>query len=496
MSDWEQQPNAGEGQDPADLTDPPLAPRPNPPRPWWAVDADEEPPHFNAPTPPVDPTQPTPQTPDGWPAQPPAAWPPQTPPSWPPTPPPPGGSPGGAWGESRPPGEWPAAPARPSAAKRVAAAIAAITLVLASAGIGAFVAVAVEHDSRSQSVTVPTIPASPFTPRTGNGSGGSSSTSGTLDANAIAAKVIPAIVNITTTTTQGRAAGTGMVISASGAVITNNHVIADSTSIKVDIGGTGNTHAARVVGYNVADDVALLQIEGVSNLPTITFGNPSQVNIGDRVVAIGNALGRGGTPAVTQGKVTALDQQVTAGDPAGGTTETLEQMIQIDAPIQPGDSGGALVDAGGRVIGMNTAAAGGRFRQQTGSNVGFAIPVDNAVTVVKQIQTGVGTDEVHIGGNRALLGVRVSDVDSQGANAPVNSGALVIGVEGSSAAGSAGIKTGDVVVSVDSRSIADQNGLHLALTRYQPGDQVRVGWVDTAGVQRSATVKLGEGPPA
>jgi S1-C subfamily serine protease len=497
MSDWEHDPTTGEGEDAS-----PLAPRPAPPRPWWAADADPTvPPDFTAPVPPVEPAQPAPSTPESWPAQPPA-WPPQAPPSWPPSPPPPG-PPGGGLGPvpGTPAEGWPAPPSRSSAAKRVAAAVAAIALVLASAGIGAFVAVAVGHDARPLTVTAPTLPVSPFTPGTsGNGSGGSTSP-GTFDANVIASKVIPAIVNITTTTTQGRAAGTGMVVSASGEVLTNNHVIADSTDIKVDIGGTGNTHSAHVVGYNVADDVALLQIEGVSNLPTVKFGDPSKVNIGDRVVAIGNALGRGGTPAVVQGKVTALDQEVTAGDPVGGTTETLHNVIQIDAPIQPGDSGGALVNTRGEVIGMNTAAAGGRFRQQSGNNVGFAIRADNAVTIVRQIQSGVGSDKVHIGGKRALLGVRVSDIDNPGLTlpsnvAPVDSGALVIGVEGTSAAGGAGIKTGDVVVSVDGTTISNQNGLHLALTKYQPGDEVRVGWVDTLGATRAATVKLGEGPPA
>jgi S1-C subfamily serine protease len=404
-------------------------------------------------------------------------------------------------GSGPPPEGWPAPTTQSSAAKRVLAAVAAVALVLASAGIGALVAVAVQHDSQPLAVTTPTFPGSPFTPGTSPSGSGGSATSGTLDANAIASKVIPAIVNITTTTTQGKAAGTGMVISASGEVLTNNHVIADSTDITVDIGGTGDTHPAHVVGYNVADDVALLQIEGVSNLQTIKVGNPSKVNIGDRVVAIGNALGRGGTPAVVQGRITALEQDVTAGDPVGGTTETLHNVIQIDAPIQPGDSGGALVNANGEVIGMNTAAAGGRFRQQNGNNVGFAIRVDNAVTVIHQIQSGVGSDKVHIGPKRALLGVRVSDIDNQsltlpGNVAPVDSGALVIGVEGTSAAGSAGIKTGDVVVSVDGTSITDQNGLHLALTKYQPGDQVRVGWVDTSGAQHAASVKLGEGPPA
>jgi len=499
MSDWEHDDaTTGEGADA-----PPPASPPAPPRPWWAADPGADPtvPEFRPPVPPAEPTQPIRANTDSWPAQPPA-WPPQAPPSWPPSPPPPG-PPGGGWGP--PPGTPEAGPPAPSSqfsvGKRIAAAVAAVALVLASAGIGALIAVAVENRSPAQSVTAPTIPVSPFTPGGSRSGSGSSTAAGPLDANAIASKVIPAIVNITTTTTQGRAAGTGMIISASGEVLTNNHVIADSTDIKVDIGGSGNTHAAHVVGYNVADDVALLQIDGVSNLPTIKIGDQSKVNIGDRVVAIGNALGRGGRPAVVQGNVTALDQDVTAGDPVGGTTETLHNVIQIDAPIQPGDSGGALVNANGEVIGMNTAASAGRFREQTGSNVGFAIRLDNAVTVIRQIQSGVGSDTVHIGPTRALLGVRVSDLNSQSPSlpssvAPVNSGALVVGVEASSAAGTAGIRTGDVVVSLDNTTITDQNGLHLALTKYQPGTQVRVGWVDTSGASHSALVRLGAGPPA
>jgi S1-C subfamily serine protease len=425
-------------------------------------------------------------------------------PSWPPTAPQPGASGPGGWAP-HPYGAsgWPPPPEQTnSKPKRIAAAVAAIALVLASAGIGAAVAVTVRGDRNGRANNaLPNIPNFPLTPGNGSNSNGSTG-SGPLDTNAIATRVDDTIVNINTTLGQtGRAAGTGMVISADGYVLTNNHVIADATSIQATIGGKGSAHSAKVVGYDVADDVALIKVDGVSNLKTITFGDPSKLEIGDPVVAIGNALGKGGTPTATQGKITALDQDVTAGDP-GGVSETLHGMIQIDAPIQPGDSGGALLNANAEVIGMNTAAAGSRFAGQLGSNIGFAIPVDNATTVVRQIQSGDESDGVHIG-DRALLGVQVRDASSQsafgdgGSNAaPVDTGALVVGVEDGSAAGNAGIETGDVIVSVDDKDIAGQNELHLALTKYHPGDKVNVVWVDSSGNRHSGSVELKLGPPA
>ena len=468
---------------------------------------DEEPwsPTWNAAPaePPADsPTAPVPPTPPGPPAADAPTW-----PAWPPTAPQPGGWGPGGWSSDpytapAPASAWPPPPEPTnSKSKRIGAAIAAVALVLASAGIGAAVAVTVRGGDRNDrtSSALPNIPNFPLTPGTG---GSSSNGSGTLDVNAIAAKVNDTIVNINTTLGQtGRAAGTGMVISPDGYVLTNNHVIADATSIQATIGGKGSAHSAKVVGYDVADDVALIKVDGVSNLKTITFGDPSKLETGDPVVAIGNALGKGGTPTATQGKITALDQDVTAGDP-GGVSETLHGMIQIDAPIQPGDSGGALLNADAEVIGMNTAAAGSRFAGQLGSNVGFAIPVDNATTVVHQIQSGDESDGVHIG-DRALLGVQVRDASSQsafgdgGSNAaPVDTGALVVGVEDGSAAANAGIATGDVIVSVDGKDIAGQNELHLSLTKYHPGDKVTVVWVDSSGNRHSGSVELKLGPPA
>jgi S1-C subfamily serine protease len=420
-------------------------------------------------------------------APPPPAWATTAPPSWPPTAP---------------------APAAPTKARRGLAALAALALVLASAGVGAGVAIAVHNNSNTRSFDSAgnnnSLGNNPPADNGNNGGFGGTlpgsgstgsvpSSSGTLDMSAIAAKVDPALVNIDTTLQQGRAAGTGMLISSTGEILTNNHVIADATSIKVVIGGTGPSHDAKVVGYDVTEDVALLQItDNVSNLPTITFGEPKKAQIGDPVVAIGNAGGKGGTPSVSQGRITALDQQVTAGDP-GGNQETLEGMIQINAPIQPGDSGGALVDRNGKILGMNTAAAGGgRFNSQAGSNIGFAIPIDNAVSIVSQIRTGTETDKVHIG-DRALLGVQVEDLDGQ--NAAVTSGALVVGVQDHTGASDAGVQTGDVVVTLNGQAVADSASLRRGLGKLHPGDSVRVGWVDSTGRHHEASVKLVAGPP-
>jgi S1-C subfamily serine protease len=420
----------------------------------------------------------------------------------------PGSGSGGAGGWGPPPG-WAAAtpgqppsaptstPAPPSTTRRRGLAIVAtIALVLASAGIGAGIAVAVHDGSKATPFSAGLVqPNTGTNPNGSNGSGSSSSGTGSIDVNAIATKVDPAIVNINTTLQNGRAAGTGMLISSTGEILTNNHVIADATSIKVVIGGKGQSYDAKVVGYDVTHDVALVQItEKVAGLPTIVFGDPSKVKVGDPVVAIGNAGGVGGTPSATSGKVTLLDQQVTASD-GQGNQETLEGMIQIDAPIQPGDSGGALINSDGQIIGMNTAAAGSRgfsFDNPGGSNVGFAIPIDNAVQIVSQIRSGVETDTVFIG-DRGLLGVEIQDASSQ--TAPVAAGAQVVGVQPGSGADNQGIQTGDVVTEVGGKQVTDSASLRAALSHYHAGDSVNVVWVDNSGNQHNASVKLVQGPP-
>ena len=288
-----------------------------------------------------------------------------------------------------------------------------------------------------------------------------------------------------------------MVITSSGEVLTNNHVIADATTVRVELVATGDTHTAKVLGYDVKDDVALLQIDGVSNLDTVSFADATKVAIGDPVVAIGNAGGRGGTPAASSGSVTALDQKVTAGDQGTGASETLAGMIEISAPIEPGDSGGPLVNSKGEVIGMNTAAAtNDRFSGLGGSSTAFAIPINRAIQLARQIEAEQDSANVHIG-ERGLLGIRVQDIATQLTcdSVPADSGALVAGVTSGSPASDAGLSKCDVIVAVGGKNVASTSDLNAVMFPYHPGEKVAVSWVDQSGSTRQANVSLIEGPP-
>jgi S1-C subfamily serine protease len=341
------------------------------------------------------------------------------------------------------------------------------------------------------------------------------------DVAAIAAKVDPAIVDVNATLDygQGRAAGTGMILTPSGEVLTNNHVVDGATSIRVTVAGTGPTYRAVVVGVDPTADVALLRIEGAPRLPTVTLGNSSTVTVGEPVVAIGNALGLSGPPTVTEGTVTALDRSITAGDPIGGA-EHLTGLIQADAPLSPGNSGGPLLDASGQVIGMNTAAyAGG----STGpaSNVGFAIPINRALAVVRAIEAHDTSAGVLVG-PRPLLGVEVVDAGGGpfagggfggfggGAFAPGSAdavlpsgggtgegrGAVVVGVLPGGPADAAGIVPGDVIVGFDGRTVRSAARLGELVQDHSPGQRVEVQVVDPSGGTETLAVVLGTGPAA
>lgn len=302
---------------------------------------------------------------------------------------------------------------------------------------------------------------------------------------ALADQVIPAVVDINTTLRTGNAAGTGMVLTSDGLVLTNNHVIADATDIRVQIAGTGPTYGAKVLGYDITDDVALLKLDGASDLATISAGDSTTVAVHDQIIAIGNALGRGGDPSVVEGTVIALDQTITASDASGGApSQTLRDLIEVTAPLLPGDSGGPLVNGSGQVVGMNAAASSNNGRRTTGD--GFAIPINKALAIAQQIEAGQGSADVHVG-DRALLGVEVQDGTA---------GVTVMGVQRNSPAASAGIATGDVIVSVGSTSIGSYADLPGALNSYHPGDQAVIGWIDTGGQHHTATVTLIAGPPA
>jgi len=305
----------------------------------------------------------------------------------------------------------------------------------------------------------------------------------------VAGKVDPAIVDISTTLAQGAGAATGMVLTSSGLVLTNNHVVENATSVNAQVVDTGRVYSATVLGYSVTDDVALLQLRGASGLKTITTTSSSDLPVGTPVVAIGNAGGTGGTPTAAAGAITAIDQTITAGGD-GTLSETLQGMIQVNATIVPGDSGGPLVNTAGHVIGMDTAASvsGSGFGAQSGGGQGFAIAIGNALTIADQIKAKAASATVHIG-PRAVMGVEVNDV-------PQAAGAYVESVEPGSPAAAAGISAGDAIVSVDGTTVSSAADLGTVLGSEKPGASVTVGWVGSAGARHSASLHLIVGPPA
>ncbi len=213
----------------------------------------------------------------------------------------------------------------------------------------------------------------------------SSSSGGPSDVNAIASKVDPGLVDVNTTLgyQQEQAAGTGIVLTSNGVILTNNHVIDGATSIQVTDVGNQKTYTASVVGYDRTKDIAVLQLHNASGLQTARLANSSNASVGQQVVGVGNAGGTGGTPSAAGGTVTALNQSITASDEGDGTSEQLSGLIQTNANIQPGDSGGALVDTSGQVLGVDTAASDGysfQYNGQSSGNQGFAIPINTALS--------------------------------------------------------------------------------------------------------------------
>jgi len=283
----------------------------------------------------------------------------------------------------------------------------------------------------------------------------------------------------------GSAEGTGIVVTPSGEVLTNNHVIRGATTIKVVVPQTHKAYTARVVGYTVADDVAVLQLQHASGLATVTLGNSAGLKAGQSVTAVGNAGGTGSL-TVTTGTITGLQRAITVADDQGGS-ERLAGLVETDAALQPGDSGGPLLDSAGRVIGIDTAASAGfSFRD---ANEGFAIPIDRAVTLAKRIAAGHGSATVHIG-KTAFLGVSVQ------ATSPFDSTGVAVGdvVSGGPVA-KAGLAAGDVITALNGRSIATPTALVSALLVHHPGDTVKLTWTDGSGATHSASVELGSGPP-
>jgi len=338
---------------------------------------------------------------------------------------------------------------------------------------------------------------------TGN-SGNSNSSGGPSDVSKIAAKVNPALVdvNVTFGYQNAQGAGTGIVLTSKGEILTNNHVIDGATSISVTDVGNGKTYTASVVGYDSTHDLAVLQLKNASGLQTATIGDSSKISVGQSVVAIGNAGGSGGTPTSAGGSITALNQSITANDELDGASEKLTGLIEVNANVQSGDSGGSLVDTSGKVIGVDTAASD-QYSFQGSGGQGYAVPINQAMSVVKTIESGTGNSTVHVGGT-AFLGVTITSSDSStgvGNGALGNGGSTVSGAQVSDVlnggtAEQAGLTAGDVITKLGGTTISSSSDLSKVMTGHHPGDKVSLSWVDTAGKSHTATVSLGSGPPA
>ena len=389
--------------------------------------------------------------------------------------PPPGG-PGGDGGAASEPG----GPGRRPRHRRALAITAACVVLMLAAALGTALALqttpAAPHQpvSRTSAAATPAAPHKPVS-RT----------------SAVAAAVDPGLVNVVATLGYQDAIseGTGLVLTSSGEVLTNNHVIDGATSAMVTDVGNGRTYPATVVGYDQADDIAVLQARGASGLKTVTPGISSKVTIGEAVIALGNAEGRGGTPALATGKVTGLNESITATDAAGHTSEGLTGLIRTNVPLQSGDSGGPLVTTAGTVIGMDTAASSA-YQFQSGTGEAFAIPIGQAVSVAGQIEAGRASATVHVGatgflGIQAGLYVVPSTSTTQ---------AVIVGVMPGLPAANAGLAPGDVIVSINGQAVTSPSGIQALLEPYHPGDRVSVGWQDPSGQAHTATIVLATGP--
>jgi len=276
----------------------------------------------------------------------------------------------------------------------------------------------------------------------------------------------------------GVAAGTGMILSRSGEVLTNNHVISGATNFKVVDVMTHRRYSATVVGYSVSRDVAVLQLAHASGLRTVRLGTAARVRIGQRVVARGNAQGRGGPPKAARGRIIGLHRQVVARDETG-ESETLNDVIATNAPVVPGYSGGPLEDRLNRVLGMVTAGS------VSGIHRGFAIPIKQALQLARRIESGRPSSIVHIGPT-AFIGVVLKDVPG---------GARIIDIVSGKPADLAGLVAGDVITSLNGTAISSSRDVRRAVLSLIPGKSVPIGWTDTSGTARTGTITPISGPP-
>jgi S1-C subfamily serine protease len=306
---------------------------------------------------------------------------------------------------------------------------------------------------------------------------------------------MPGIVDVNTKLgyVGAAAAGTGIVVSSSGEVLTNNHVIEGSTTVSVTDIDNNHTYAATVVGYDISADIAVLQLKNASGLKTAPLGNSAKAKVDQSITALGNAGGVGGTPSQATGKITGLNQSLTALDDMNGGAEQLTGMIETNAALEPGDSGGPLINSNQRVLGIDTAGGANGFSFAQQATQGFAIPINRATALASQIESGHATENVHIGPTPFLgIGVEEVDISQEFQTVP---GLLVTGVISGLPAAKAGLAAYDFVTSLDGHATTTGTALTDLLLTKKPGDTVKLGWVDQNGIAHTSTIRLASGPP-
>ena len=335
-------------------------------------------------------------------------------------------------------------------------------------GIGALLAYNYSHTNRSAVTTRQTL----------SDDGNLVKTSQEDVITSVADKVSPSVVSIVTdVTTQTifgaatqQAAGTGIVVSKDGYILTNRHVVSSASKVQV-VMADGTTHEdVQVVGTDPLNDVAFLKIDGVSDLRAATLGDSSTVRIGQEVIAIGNSLGQYQN-TVTSGIISGKGRPVSAGDGSGGSTESLTDLLQTDAAINPGNSGGPLLNVSGQVIGMNTAVAA------NAQGIGFAIPINATKGTLKSVLAGKGVQRAYLG----LRYVPLTAAVAKQYNLSVTEGAYVVGGENSATgvvsegpADKAGVKDKDIITKINGLTVGRQGGVSSLIGEYAPGDTVEL----------------------
>ena len=358
----------------------------------------------------------------------------------------------------------PQPPARRPRQQRVAALVLVLALSVGGGMLGGFIANSTSTNSSSNNgplVTAPKIDQSKI---------------GNTSIAKAAAAIAPSVVTITNTTQDGGDTGTGIIVSSDGEIITNNHVVEGSTDLKVRLAGATDAVKATILSTDPGNDLALIKLVNASGLTAATFADPASIAVGDTVVAVGYALALDGGPSVTSGIVSALNRTLTDSDGA------LDGLVQTDAAISSGNSGGPLINLNGQVIGVNTAVYNGGG-QTSANNIGFAIGVAEVQRVVKILRADASGNNSNSARTQGYLGIALGDRTDGG------SGAVITEVQADSPADKAGLKVNDIVIAINGTTVTGQGSLIAVIRDASPGDKVTL-TIDRDGVKKTLNATL------